>query len=375
MTLYRYHLLLFIFIIISITLFSCAAPSTLSPEQSIDEIMKEFNAPNVPGASVLVVKNDSVVFKKAYGYADVTDKRAVTTTTNFRLASITKQFTAMSVILLAERGQLSFDDPITKFFPDFPSYGKEITVRHLLTHTSGLVDYESLIPDSQTVQVLDADCLTLMYDIDSLYFPVGTKYQYSNTGYALLALIVEKVSGKRFADFLKENIFTPVGMATTVAFENGISIVPNRAYGHSRTDTVPPFESRQERNPKSGSWIQTDQSNTSAVLGDGGIYSNVEEMAAWISALWNFKLIPQQTQQLAWSSAVLNDGTAIDYGMGWHIETYNGIRHPHHGGSTRGFRNHILVFPDQKLMLIILTNRNEGDPITQAHAIADIYLE
>lgn len=360
MTSYRNLLILPFIFILSINFFSCTAPSTLSTEQSIDEIMKEFNAPDVPGASALVMMNDSIVFKKGYGYADVTDGRPVTTTTNFRLASITKQFTAMSVILLAERGQLSFDDPITKFFPDFPAYGKAITVRNLLNHTSGLQDYESYVPDSQTVQVLDADCLRLMDNADSLYFPVGTKYQYSNTGYALLALIVEKISGKRFADFLNENIFTPVGMKTSVAFENGISTVANRAFGHSRTDS---------------GWIQTDQSNTSAVLGDGGVYSNVEEMAKWISALWNFKLIPQQTQQLAWSNALLHDKTPIDYGMGWHLETYKGIAHPHHGGSTRGFRNHILVFPDQKLMVVILTNRNEGDPIKQAHAIADIYLK
>lgn len=350
----------FIVILFSFFLASCTGTSALTSEQSIDEIMEDFNVPNVPGASVLVMKNDTIVFKKAYGYADVADKRAVTTTTNFRLASITKQFTAMSVILHTERGQLSFDDPITNFFPDFPSYGKEITVRHLLNHTSGLPDYESFAPDSQTTQVLDADCLKLMNNADSLYFPVGTKYQYSNTGYALLALIVEKVSGMHFADFVKKNIFDVVGMPATVAYENGISTVHNRAYGHSRTDS---------------GWLQTDQSNTSAVLGDGGIYSNVEEMAVWISSLWNHKLIPQQTQQIAWSSALLNDGTAIDYGMGWHIETYNGIRHPHHGGSTRGFRNHILVFPDQKLMVIILTNRNEGDPIKEAHAIADMYLK
>lgn len=361
MTSYRNSLpLFFVLVVISIGFPSCAALTAVTAEQSIDEIMKAYNAPHVPGASVLVMKNDSVLFKKAYGYADVSDKRPVTTTTNFRLASITKQFTAMSVMLLAEREQLSFNDPISRFFPDFPSYGKEITVRHLLNHTSGLPDYESFVPDSQTVQVLDADCLRLMHNADSLYFPAGTKYQYSNTGYALLALIVEKTSGMSFAGFLKKNIFDVVGMKTSVAFENGISVVPNRAYGHSRTDS---------------GWTQTDQSNTSAVLGDGGIYSNVEEMAVWISALWNFKLIPQQTQQIAWSSANLNDGTAVDYGIGWHLEKYNDIYHPHHGGSTRGFRNHILVFPDRNLMVIILSNRNEGDPINEAHAIADIYLK
>lgn len=344
-----------------ITLFlnSCAGVSTLSPQQSIDEIMKEYDVTNAPGASVLVMKNDSIIFKKAYGSADIVNGASVTTATNFRLASITKQFTAMSIMLLAERGQLSFEDTLKKFFPDFPLYGNNITVHHLLNHTSGLVDYESLIPDSQTVQVHDIDCLKLMYTVDSLYFPAGTKYQYSNTGYALLALIVENVSGKRFADFLRENIFDVAGMQTTVAFEEGISTVTNRAYGHSRTDS---------------NWIQTDQSTTSAVLGDGGMYSNVEEMALWISSLWNYKLISQQMQQRAWSKAVSSDGTPIDYGMGWHLETYKGFHHPHHGGSTRGFRNHLLVFPEQKLMVIILTNRNEGDPIEQAHKIADMYL-
>lgn len=347
-------------ILTTLFLSSCASLTSLSVERSIDEMMKDYNRSNAPGASVLVLKNDSIVFKKAYGCADITALTPVTTTTNFRLASITKQFTAMAIVLLAEQEKLSLDDNLINFFPDFPSYGKEITIRHLLTHTSGLVDYESLIPDSQTVQVRDADCLKLMYTVDSLYFPAGTKYQYSNTGYALLALITEKVSGKQFADFLKENIFDVVGMKTTVAYEQGISTVVNRAYGHSRTDS---------------SWIQADQSVTSAVLGDGGIYSNVEEMALWISALWNYKLLPEKIQRQTWSEATLNDGTKIDYGLGWHLETYQGIRHPHHGGSTRGFRNHILIFPEQRLMVIVLTNRNEGEPIQPAHAIADLFLE
>ena len=338
---------------------SCSSTASLTTEKSIDAIMSEFNSPFAPGASVLVMNHDTVVFQKAYGLASINNHTQITTTTNFRLASITKQFTAMCILLLQAQGKLSFDDKILKFFPDFPLYGKDITVRHLLNHTSGLVDYESLIPDSQTVQVHDADCLQLMFKVDSLYFPCGTKYQYSNTGYALLALIVEKTSGKRFADFLKENIFDKEGMATTVAFENGISTVPNRAYGHSLD---------------SGKWMETDQSNTSAVLGDGGIYSNVDEMAQWISSLWNYKLISKQMQQLAWTDATLNDGTTIDYGMGWHTETYHNVRHPHHGGSTRGFRNHILLFPDNKLMIIILTNRNQGNPITEAKKIADLFL-
>ncbi len=321
--------------------------------------MSDFSSPIGPGAAVVVMRNDSVIFRKGYGSASLNQNVPVTPFTNFRLASITKQFTAMCIMMLEEQGKLSFNDTIVKFFPDFPVYGKNITVRNLLNHTSGLPDYESLMPDSQTVQVLDADCLQLLYRADSLYFPAGTKYQYSNTGYAMLALIVEKVSGKRFADFLKENIFNKTGMATTVAYEKGISTVANRAYGYSLLG---------------GKWTETDQSSTSAVLGDGGIYSNVEEMARWISSLWSFKLISEKSQRLAWSDAALNDGTPIDYGMGWHTETYRSVKHPHHGGSSLGFRNHILVFPNGKSMVIILTNRNQGDPIIEAKKIAELLL-
>jgi CubicO group peptidase (beta-lactamase class C family) len=339
---------------------SCGTTSSLPVPAAIDGIMKSYTDPSAPGASVLVMKNDSVVFKKGYGIADMESGTPVTAATNFRLASVSKQFTAMSVMLLAEQGMLSYEDRISKFFPDFPAYGFDITVRHLLTHTSGLVDYESVMPDTQTVQVHDADCLTLMHAVDSLYFPAGSRYAYSNTGYALLALIVEKVSGQRYADYLKKNIFDRTGMSTSVAFEEGISVVPNRAYGHSLID---------------GAWRRTDQSSTSAVLGDGGIYSNVEEMSRWISSLWKYSLISKETQQLAWSDAALGDGSTIDYGFGWHKQTYRGIRHPHHGGSTRGFRNHILLLTDQKLMVVILTNRNQGDPISEAKKIADLFWE
>lgn len=331
----------------------------LSPEHLIDSIMSEYASPNAPGAAVLVMKNDSVVFKKGYGLANLQERTPMTTTTNLRLASLTKHFTAMCIMMLAERGQLAYEDSLPQFFPDFPAYGRAITVRHLLTHTSGLVDYESLIPDSQTVQVLDNDCLELMKQVDSLYFPIGSQYRYSNTGYAILALIVERVSGKRFAGFLKENIFDKVGMSTTVAFENGISTVANRAFGHSNND---------------GKWTRTDQSVTSAVLGDGGIYSNVEEMARWITALYQHKLVSPETQRTAWTQATLNDGTPIDYGFGWHIATHRDIKHPHHGGSTRGFRNHLLLFPEQEMMVIVLTNRNGGEPVNQARRIADIFL-
>jgi CubicO group peptidase (beta-lactamase class C family) len=326
----------------------------------IDEIMSSYDSPEAPGASVLVMKGDSILFSKGYGSADLRTGETIKHTTNFRLASITKQFTAMSVLMLSESGKLSLDDKLHKFFPDFPAYGRDIRIRNLLTHTSGLMDYEDLIPENMTLQLHDRDCLNLMSRTDSLYFASGTRYRYSNTGYAILALITEKVSGQRFSDFLKDSIFNPLGMKTTVAFEDGRSVVPNRAYGHNDND---------------GEWTHADQSQTSAVLGDGGIYSNSIDLATWISSLWESKLIQAGMQKEAWTMARLNDGTAIDYGYGWHLDTANGRNDPHHDGSTKGFRNHILLYPDRKMMVVVLTNRNEGEPRALAKKIAALYKE
>lgn len=324
----------------------------------IDEIMSAYDSPESPGASVLVMKGDNILFSKGYGSADLRTGESIKHTTNFRLASITKQFTAMSVLMLSEKGKLSLDDKLHKFFPDFPAYGRDIRIRNLLTHTSGLMDYEDLIPENMKLQLHDKDCLNLMRRTDSLYFPSGTLYRYSNTGYAILALITEKVSGQRFSDFLKDSIFNPLGMKTTIAFENGHSVVPNRAYGHDN---------------KAGVWTHADQSQTSAVLGDGGIYSNSLDLAKWVSSLWEQKLIRAGLQKEAWTMTRLNDGTTIDYGYGWHLDTANGRIDPHHDGSTMGFRNHILLYPDRKMMVLVLTNRNEGEPGVLAKKIAGLY--
>lgn len=320
----------------------------------VDGIMKEYADTSAPGASVLVMVDDSVVFAKGYGLADIEVREPVTTATNFRLASVTKQFTAMSILMLAEAGRLRLDDPLELYFPDFPSYGRGIRLRHLLTHTSGLVDYEDLIPDTLQRQVLDRDCLDLMHRTDSLYFPPGSAYRYSNTGYALLALITERLSGKSFPNILKDSIFLPLGMGATLARVDGGPPVPHRAYGHSRTPA---------------GWAKTDQSQTSAVLGDGGIYSNPTELATWVRALWDHRLIGKAWQDSAWTKARLNDGIPIDYGFGWHLDG----GYPHHDGSSKGFRNHVLLFPNRRMFVAVLTNRDEGRPRELADRIARLF--
>ena len=326
----------------------------------VDSVMSKYNTSTKPGASVLIFKKNKIIFEKGYGVSNIATGELIKPNTNFRLASVTKQFTAMSILLLEKRGKLSLNDSLTKYFTSFPEYGAGIRIKDLLTHSSGLMDYEDLMPETQTIQLHDTNCMQLMYMTDSLYFPAGTKYKYSNTGYSILSLVVEQVSGKPFAQFLQENIFKKIGMKTTIAFEEGKSTVANRAYGHTNNN---------------GSWIQTDQSLTSAVLGDGGIYTNVEEYSKWIKALWSNKLISKSMQNRAWSRTSLDNGNKIDYGYGWHVEDFLGITHPYHDGSSIGFRNSVGLFPEEKLMIVILTNRNEHDPIEEVHKIAAFILK
>ena len=217
-------------LLVSIVVAACATQSHMN---DIDALFRDYSG-DVPGASVIVLRGDAVVFRKSYGLADLEQHIAASPDTHYRLASITKQFTAAAVLTLASEGKLSLDDPIRKWLPSLPPYANAITIKHLLTHTSGLIDYEDVIAASTKTQLKDVDVLRLLEQQTTTYFAPGSKYQYSNTGYAFLALIVEKASSQGFAGFLRSRIFEPIGMNTTVAHEEGISTVDHRVYGYSR---------------------------------------------------------------------------------------------------------------------------------------------
>ncbi len=316
-------------------------------------------AGDVPGASVLVIRNGNVALRASYGTTDLDARLPVTPRTNFRLASVSKQFTAAAIEILAERGALSYDDPITRFLPTLPPYARDITIRHLLTHSSGLLDYEDLIPPTVTEQVSDLDVLRMLQNTDHTNFAPGTSYRYSNTGYVFLGLIVAKASGTSFASFLKREIFDPLGMRGTVAYERSVSTVEHRAYGHTR---------------KEGAWVRHDQSVTSATLGDGGIYSSIDDLARWDDALANACLVRPETLRLAFTPAVDTDDPAVRYGFGWRIGEHHGRRMLWHSGETAGFRNVIVRFPDDRLTVVVLTNRDEPEPYKTALEIADLHL-
>ena len=351
------------------------APGSEATQEKIDSIFAAagLKAQDAPGAAVLVMKRGEVLFKRGYGVADLSSRQEITASTNFRLASVSKQFTAMAVMLLVHDGKLRYDNRLTDIFPDFAEYGKAITVRQLLQHTSGLKDYEDLMPAAdpnltvEQIQIQDAGVLDLLKRETGTKFAPGTKWDYSNSGYVLLGVIVAKVSGKPFPDFLRERIFHPLGMNNTVAYVRGKNQVANRAFGHSLEDAK---------------WKQTDQSPTSATLGDGGIYSSLEDLARWDRGLREHTLLSAREMQAAVTPVKVEDGqpTAPDgspaaYGFGWFLNPYKGNRRMWHYGETMGFRTAIQRFEKDDLTIVVLCNRADLDPTALALRVADVMLQ
>ena len=336
--------------VLFILIISC---SPMSNEEKVNRMFADYSKPGTPGTALLIIRDGKPLLVKTFGLANLPDKTPVTVKTNFRLASVTKQFTAMCIMLLNEQRKLDYETTLPELFPEFPDYGKSITIRNILQHTSGLIAYEDIIPNNVSVQVLDKDVFRLMTEQDSTYFIPGSEYRYSNTGYAVLVNVIEKVSGKFFADFLKEHIFQPLRMDGSVAFQQGISTVPQRAFGYDVTDS---------------GIVDSDQSAYSAVLGDGGIYSSLDDLFKWDQALYTENLVSAQTRELAFTPNLEN------YGFGWRIDEYRGNRRLHHTGSTSGFRNVIQRFPDDHFTVIILTNRKEPGVAPLAEKLVDWYL-
>jgi CubicO group peptidase (beta-lactamase class C family) len=328
-------------------------------ELRVDALMSAYQG-EVPGASVAVLREGSFLLSRVYGMADLELKVGTTSSTNYRLASVTKQFTAAAVLLLVEEGRLRLDERIIEWLPDLPAAAAAISIRHLLTHTSGLLDYEDLIAPDTVRQLRDADVLRLLEAQERTYFPPGTCYRYSNGGYALLALTIEAASGTSFASFLRARIFEPLGMRGTVAFEDGISTVRHRAFGYAPAD----------KGVRGVSWVRADQNLTSAVLGDGGIYSSIEDLARWDAALYDGRLLDPKTLRLAFAPATATEDPKVSYGFGWRISGDS----LWHSGESTGFRNVIVRLPKSRLSVLVLTNRDHPEPYATALAIADLYL-
>jgi CubicO group peptidase (beta-lactamase class C family) len=363
-----------------------AGPSEDPMIAELDAIFAPLSTPKAPGVAALVKKDGRVLFARGYGVRDLRTFTAIDPQTNFRLASCTKQFTAMAIMLLVHDGKLRYEQTLTEIFPEFPAFGKAITVRHLLNHTSGLQDYEILMDEAKHAgwteenQIQDADVLTLFEnsDLETTIFAPGTKWAYSNSGYVLLGLIAAKVSGKTFGDFLDERIFTPLKMDQTIAYEKGQNEVRTRAFGHTKG---------------ADGWKQTDQSSTSATLGDGGVYSSLRDLEKWDEALARHTLLSQDEMRAALTPAQLADrarpewpadsdrpaGTPVSYGFGWFLDPYQGHPRMWHYGDTMGFHSYIERFAADaaghgRLTIIVLCNRTDLNPEELAGKAANLFL-
>lgn len=359
--------------------------SPASVEKKLDELFSAVTSPDAPGLAVAVRQNGKTVFERGYGVGDLRSKVRVDARANFRLASFTKQFTAMAIMLLVHDGKLRYDESLTEVFPDFPDYGKTITVRNLLNHVSGLPDYEELMEAAEKTsgsmwspekQIQDDEVLQLLETEQSGKFAPGTSWSYSNSGYVVLGLVVAKTSGKTYAEFLHERIFAPLKMNHTIVYQKGKNEVANRAFGHSKENDL---------------FKETDQSSTSATLGDGGIYSNLEDLAKWDDALRNHTLLREKELRPALTPVKLNDGSEphwptqpngdnlhpgkpVSYGFGWFLDPYNGHARMWHTGSTMGFRTAIQRFLGENLTIIILSNRTDLDAEKLSLQAADLFL-
>ncbi len=311
----------------------------------IDQLFERYQGER-PGAAFMVIKDGDVVAKKAYGYADLKNRIKTSLHSNFRLASATKQFTAMAILQLIQQQKLRLNTSLKDIFEDFPSYGSTITVQHLLRHRSGLVDYMDLMAADRSSQILDAEILELMKAQDSTLFVPGSKCLYSNSAYAVLAMVIEKISGQSFAEFMQKEIFEPLGMMQTSVYQKDQEI-KHRAYGYSQIGRV---------------FRMTDQSTTSAVQGDGGIYSSVIDYQKWDDALYTNQLVPMAViEKSLIPQDDLLDYRYQQYGDGWRCDYIRGIKITHHSGHTKGFTNYTLRIPALKIAVIVLSNRNNED--------------
>jgi CubicO group peptidase (beta-lactamase class C family) len=311
----------------------------------IDAVIAPYYKANEPGATVIVVKDGNVVFRKAYGMADVAKQLPMTPEMSLRLGSITKQFTSTAIMMLADEGKLSVSDDITKFLPDYPSRSKRITIEHLLTHTSGIASYtgkrefgENMAKDKSVEQMID------FFKNDPLDFEPGSKWRYNNSGYFLLGAIIEKVSGMSYAKFVEQRIFVPLGM-TSSAYEGYERSPVPRALGHSGT---------------AGNYAPAAPLSMSQPYAAGSLVSSVDDLARWDAAVSSGKLLKASSWQKAFTPYPLAGEAPTNYGYGWMLSKVQGAPVIWHGGSINGFKTSAMRLPGEKLYVAVLSNADSG---------------
>ena len=339
-----------------------AAPPSEKPETKVDALFQAMDSTVSPGCALSVIRDHKIIYERGYGMADLDHNIAITPTTVFHVASMSKQFTAASILMLAQDGKLSLDDPVRKYIPELPDFGTPITIRELLHHTSGLRDQWDLLDLSgwrySHDLITDADVLYVVSHQRDLNFPPNTRYLYSNTGFTLLAQIVARVSGKSMRSFTTERIFAPLGMKNTHFRDDFDEIVRNMAYGYE------PF----------GDTFHLAVTNFNTV-GATSLLTTVEDLALWDDNFYTARIGGPTLIQQMQERGRLNGGKQIDYAAGLVVSQYRGLNVVDHGGADAGYRADLIRFPDQHFSVACLCNLATANPSNLAQKVAEIYLE
>jgi CubicO group peptidase (beta-lactamase class C family) len=332
------------------------SPATTS---AVTEYVKaEMQRQHIPGLSLLVVKADTIVRAEGFGLSNVELQVPVKPETIFQSGSVGKQFTATAVMMLVEQGKIGLDDPLTKYFADAPAAWKEVTVRELLSHTAGFGDYPKTF-DMRRDWTEDEE-LKLIESIP-LAYPPGTKWEYSNFGYVTLGILIHRVTGEFYGDFLQEQIFRPLGMQSTRIISEA-DIVPNRSAGYRMV----------KGELKNQEWVSP-VVNTTA---DGSLYFSILDLVKWDAALYTEKLLKRSSLELMWTPVKLKNGEVNkgNYGFGWFVDNRNGHRCIHHDGSWQGFETAIDRYVDDRLTVVVLANLADSEPGKISQRVAEMYL-
>lgn len=328
----------------------------------VDKVFTQFDKPNSPGCALAVIKDAQIIYKRGYGMADLDHDVAIKPDTPFHVASVSKQFTAFSILLLAQQGKLSLDDKVQKYITELREFDQPITIRHLLHHTSGLRDQWNLLIMSGTRLgedvVRDDDILDLVSRMKELNFKPGDQHLYSNTGYTLLAYIVKRVSGQSLREFAEANIFKPLGMTRTVFRDDHAIVVKGQAYAYGP-------------GPNSSFKLSVPNYDT---VGASSLVTTVEDLAKWDQNFYDKKVGGDWVIEQMQIRGKLNDGEELSYARGVAVGTYKGLKLVEHSGGDAGYRSHLMRFPDQKFSVACLCNYGGTNPVLFARQVADLYL-
>ena len=347
------------YILIVITIVSLNYQSiaySQSFETTIDSLLLKKYPPNAPGATFLISKNGTIIYNKAFGLSNLELNLPMHTENVFEIASMTKQFTAVSILMLVEKGRLNFNDEITKFMPDYPTNGHNITVHHLLTHTSGIKDF-TRVKGLDAISTQDVAPLELIdfFKNEPVDFMPGEKFKYNNSGYILLGYIIEKITGQKYGDFVEEQIFKKLGMISS-KYASHRDVIQNRASGYHNKD----------------GYINCRKVSYSFPYASGALMSTTIDLFNWQEAIKNNLLISKESTEIAFTNYKLNNGEYINYGYGWHIKTINGIPTREHGGHFFGFKSMGVYLPNQDIYVVGLNNCDCNSPTEITREIAEL---